>query len=423
MGKIYCPRFSSDWGSMMLIESQGEYLLIDTYCKGNTHPRSVVRWIVGNKKISLLDTHGHKDHNGDTDAYLDITKHYYCSIYDPYQESSKDKDRRAAILSKCKNKGIPVTKLKTGSSFVIGGAKITCLFAGNKYSNNAKSLCLLIEMDGCRILNCGDATEWTLNQLVAQGQNLDNIDIWMFNHHGVKENNPAWWIDKIKPTIAISNCNGENKNTYKGWAKDTYARCENAGVNCYSTQYNGDLIFTCIGGLVFPEVERNGQELIKDGRTVVFNKAAKKYWRGNFTRKNRLPRDIAVEIMLQQWGRDPQRSRMITEGGYNPKEVQAYVNTFVNNEKELLWAMADYIWRGFAGSGEQRKNILSKTGYYNYYAKVQEYVQLINKVANDVIQNLYGYGKEREEALRAEGYPPNIIQNRVNQIFGSSARS
>ena len=56
MGKIYCPRFSSDWGSMMLIESQGEYLLIDTYCKGNTHPRSVVRWIVGNKKISLLKT-------------------------------------------------------------------------------------------------------------------------------------------------------------------------------------------------------------------------------------------------------------------------------------------------------------------------------------------------------------------------------
>ena len=86
MGKIYCPRFSSDWGSMMLIESQGEYLLIDTYCKGNTHPRSVIRWIVGNKN-----------------------------------------------------------------------------------SNNAKSLCLLIEMDGCRILNCGDATEWTLNQLVAQG--------------------------------------------------------------------------------------------------------------------------------------------------------------------------------------------------------------------------------------------------------------
>ena len=71
---------------------------------------------------------------------------------------------------------------------------------------------------------------------------------------------------------------------------------------------------------------------------------------------------------------------MITEGGYNPKEVQNYVNAFCEDKKELLWAMADYIWRGFAGSGEQRKNILSRTGHYNYYSMVQEYVQLIDKV-------------------------------------------
>lgn len=425
MGKIYCPRFSPDWGSMMLIESQGQFLLIDTYCAGNTHPRAVVKEILAGRKANLCNTHGHKDHNGDAGWYLDqnMISRYYCSTYEPYQESSKDLDRHNSILAKCKTKDIPVVKLRTGSTFVVGGAKITCMFAGDKYSNNAKSLCLLIEMDGCKILNLGDATEWTLKQLVLQGYDLSNIDIWMFNHHGVKENNPAWWINKIQPTIAISNCCGESKSTYRSWAKDVYTRCENAQVNCYSTQYNGDLVFTCIGGIVFPSVERNGQELVRNGRKVTFNKSAKKYWRGNFTRKNRLPRDFAVEVMLQMWGRDPERSAMIRAGGYDPKEVQSYVNLFAQDETELLWAIADYVWQGFAGSGTQRKSILTQAGKYDYYDKAQEYVKLVDDVAQQVLAGRYGQNPDRAIALASAGYKPAIIQNRVNQIYGSSARS
>ena len=425
MGKIYCPRFSSDWGSMMLIESMGELLLIDTYCAGNTHPRAVVKEILAGRKANLCNTHGHKDHNGDADWYLDQNRisRYYCSTYAPYQESGKDLDRHNSILSKCKAKDIPIVKLRTGSTFVVGGAKVTCMFAGDKYSNNAKSLCLLIEMDGCRILNCGDATEWTLNQLVLQGYDLSNIDIWMFNHHGVQENNPAWWINKIKPTIAISNCCGETKSTYRSWAKDVYTRCENAQVNCFSTQYNGDLVFECIGGLVFPSVERNGQTVARIDRTVTFNKAAKKYWRGNFVRKNRLSRDFAVEVMLQMWGRDPYRAEKILAGGYDPREVQSYVNLYAQDETELLWAMADYVWQGFAGSGAQRKNILTQTGKYDYYDKVQEYVKLVDDVAQQVLAGRYGQNPDRAIALAAAGYKPAIIQNRVNQIYGSSVRS
>lgn len=425
MGKIYCPRFSTDWGSMMLIESQGELLLIDTYCAGNAHPRAVVKSVLAGRKANLCNTHGHKDHNGDVGWYLDqdLISRYYCSTYAPYQESGRDLDRHNAILAKCKAKDISVVKLRTGSTFVVGGAKITCMFAGDRYSNNAKSLCLLIEMDGCKILNCGDATEWTLNQLVLQGYDLSNIDIWMFNHHGVSENNPAWWINKIKPTIAISNCCGESKSVYRSWAKDVYTRCENAQVNCYSTQYNGDLVFTCIGGIVFSSVERNGQELVRNGRRVVFNKSAKKYWRGNFIRRNRLPRDFAVEVMLQMWGRDPERSALIRAGGYDPAEVQSYVNLYSRDETEMLWAMADYIWQGFAGSGTQRKNILSQPGKYDYYDKVQEYVKLADDIAQQVLAGRYGQNPDRAIALAAAGYKPAIIQNRVNQIYGSSARS
>lgn len=423
MGKIICPRFSIDWGSMMLIESQGEYLLIDTYSYGDKRVRQVVSDIVRNERISLIHTHGHRDHNGDTDWYLDKAKRYYCSVYDPYQESNKDKDRHLSILSKCSSKGIPVTKLRTGSSFVVGGAKVTCMFAGNQNSNNAKSLCLLIEMDGCKILNLGDATEWTLKQLVLQGYDLSDIDIWMFNHHGVPENNPQWWISKIAPTFAISNCCGESKNTYKSWAKDVYARCEKAEVNCFSTQHNGDLEFECVGGMVFPSAERNTTTATRNGRTSVFNASAKKYWRGNLSRKNRLPRDLAVEVMLQQWGHGDERVKKIRNAGYSPEEVQAFVNQFVNDDIEFCWALGDYVWRGFAGSGQQRKNVLALSGEYDYYDKAQMYVKWIDDLAQRVMRGEFGIGPDRVSNLEKEGYRAYPIQNRVNQILGSSARS
>ena len=163
--------------------------------------------------------------------------------------------------------------------------------------------------------------------------------------------------------------------------------------------------------------------MTRNGRTVVFNKSAKKYWRGNFIRRNRLPRDLAVEVMLQMWGRNPERSEKIRAGGYDPDEVQAYVNLYAQDETELLWAMADYVWQGFAGSGAQRKNILTQPEKYDYYDKVQEYVKLVDDVAQQVLAGRYGQNPDRAIALAAAGYKPTIIQNRVNQIYGSSARS
>ena len=127
--------------------------------------------------------------------------------------------------------------------------------------------------------------------------------------------------------------------------------------------------------------------------------------------------------MLQMWGRDPERSAMIRAGGYDPREVQSYVNLYAQDETELLWAMADYVWQGFAGSGAQRKNILTQEGRYDYYDKVQKYVDLIDRVASQVLAGRFGQNPDRAIALASEGYKPAIIQNRVNQIYGSSARS
>ena len=66
---------------------------------------------------------------------------------------------------------------------------------------------------------------------------------------------------------------------------------------------------------------------------------------------------------------------------------------------------------------------MTQPGKYDYYDKVQEYVKLIDNVAAQVLAGRYGQNPDRAIALASAGYKPAIIQNRVNQIYGSSARS
>lgn len=98
------------------------------------------------------------------------------------------------------------------------------------------------------------------------------------------------------------------------------------------------------------------------------------------------------------------------------KPVKKNVNTLA---KEVL--------AGKWGNGTDRKNRLTKAGYD--YNKVQAAVnklvkasqmsedKIINAVAHEVIIGKWGNGQERINRLKAAGYNPTIIQNKVNEIL------
>ena len=79
------------------------------------------------------------------------------------------------------------------------------------------------------------------------------------------------------------------------------------------------------------------------------------------------------------------------------------------------------------GNGADRKSRLAKAGYD--YSKVQAAVnklvkasqmtqdKIINAVAHEVIIGKWGNGQERINRLKAAGYNPTIIQNKVNEIL------
>lgn len=95
--------------------------------------------------------------------------------------------------------------------------------------------------------------------------------------------------------------------------------------------------------------------------------------------------------------------------------------------KKSVNTIAREVLVGRWGNGVDRKSRLTKAGYD--YAKVQSAVnklvkasqmtqdKIINAVAHEVIIGKWGNGQERIDRLKAAGYDPDKIQQRVNEIM------
>ena len=95
--------------------------------------------------------------------------------------------------------------------------------------------------------------------------------------------------------------------------------------------------------------------------------------------------------------------------------------------KKSVNTLAKEVLAGKWGNGADRKSRLAKAGYD--YSKVQAAVnklvkasqmsedKITNAVAHEVIIGKWGNGQERINRLKAAGYNPTIIQNKVNEIL------
>ena len=420
MGKLHVPRFDSAWGTMAIVESGGHFLIMDTYGFGQSHAREYTRKLLSGRKAGLLITHGHRDHNGDYAWYMDngLISDLYVSATAPVQETHKDLDRHKAMIAKAKAHGISIHYLQTGDAFKVGSADVSVLYARSSGGNNARSLCLRIDLGGCRILNCGDAEPATLNECMARNQ-LSDIDIAFVNHHGVDSNNPLSWAKKIQPAILITNCCDENNKVFPAsWAKAAYSRYQKYGANVYSTQHNGDLVFTCFMGQVTPRCERNVVELCQNGRTVQFNDKAPVSWIGTFACPDLSAKELAAEVMIRKHGNADERKARL--GGMYDAAME-WVNRFAHSEgyEDLCWTLAGYVLKGYAGAGDARKALLNVENGGQYYDDVQDLVTKASTVANGIISGTVDYGRdpERRQRLAADGYDPQVVQQYINYLL------
>lgn len=106
--------------------------------------------------------------------------------------------------------------------------------------------------------------------------------------------------------------------------------------------------------------------------------------------------------------------------------VKTTTNTTTAAKKSVT-TLAKEVLAGKWGNGSDRKNRLTKAGYD--YVKVQAAVnklvkasqlsaeKVINAVAHEVIAGKWGNGQERVDRLKAAGYDPEKIQDRVNNLL------
>lgn len=419
MSRIYFPYFDAEWGSMAILQSLTDFLIMDTFGVGQTHARKYVMDLLGNNNASMLFTHPHKDHNKDCRYYIEKgkIKTLYISNVPARQEASNDKTRLNEYVNLVKKHGGKVVYLKTGDVITVGAAKVKVLLAPNLGGNNANSLCLKIVAGGVSGLILGDATEDTLKELVSvAGDELKDITWWRTNHHSVPENNPLWWIQRIKPTVVISDCNGDNNTTFKNsWARPVYIRCEYIAGNIFSTQHNHDLVFEMRAGLFRPiHIGRNYETIIKDGRQVLVNKSARHYWVRNFLQPDKTDRELAAEVLIQIHGSGRTRKERL---GSRYNAVQEQVAALAGDRDALIWTLAGCVLKGYLGTGADRKALLNVAPEEMYYNEVQEKVALAIKGAEEVISNKHGKGQERIKNLTDAGYDPVVVQDYVNLLL------
>lgn len=245
---IYGIYLGDDYGDSTLVESNGEYLLIDI---GQYKSYPYVKAFLDSKgvtKLSLYYSHLHGDHNGGLSAIstgsncgYDNLLHDYdvTAVYLPepgivtevdystkYTKIKKLYDKRGYEGRNSENS---IVYLKAGSSFTFGDATVKVIGpidydditiqsfldrgfsqddAQNGYINN-RSLVSQITCGSTTFLTCGDCSSEEESKLIkAYGDNL-KADIYKLSHHGISSSNTKPFIDKVRASYAYGMDSGK----------------------------------------------------------------------------------------------------------------------------------------------------------------------------------------------------------------------
>ena len=144
--------------------------------------------------------------------------------------------------------------------------------------------------------------------------------------------------------------------------------------------------------------------------------------------------EIAQEVLQGIWGNGQERYDNLTNAGYNAQEVQDKVNSILNGEAPSnststdLERVAQEVLQGLWGNGQERCDNLTNAGYDAQAVQDRVNSMLsgddsytsdydIDEIANQVLQGLWGNGQERYDSLTNAGYDAQAVQNRVNELL------
>lgn len=238
-------------GDAVLFQHQGRTLLVDTGPKTDSFDageRLVVPELkrLGVRQIDLLVlTHADYDHIGGTEAVLKVFP-----VKKIVTTSEVLQDPRLKFLHRLPSTQIVLIDYQAQAT--LGNAQIDLAVpqsSGQGREDNERSLALLIDVDGARIILTGDA--YTPQEAQLSRLWPDPVQIAKAGHHGSKTSNSTEWLEHFRPLHLVASV-GRN-NPFGHPHPEAIARIEAVGPTFWRTDRDGTLTFTLKDGQFHPE--------------------------------------------------------------------------------------------------------------------------------------------------------------------------
>ncbi len=211
----YLYMFDIGQGDSILIYSKGEVMLIDTGGvpsfqkqgfpfreKTSLAEQVIIPYLKskGIRKIhKLLLTHGDFDHLGEARYLIENF-----SVDEIYINSNSLNQLETELVQK-----YSVQKVEKDMTFQIGDFSFYSL-NGDLGDENDSSTVLLGEIFDQKLLLMGDASCKSEEKIIAE-YHLSKVDILKVGHHGSKTSSCSFFLDEIKPDVALISAGRDNK--------------------------------------------------------------------------------------------------------------------------------------------------------------------------------------------------------------------
>jgi beta-lactamase superfamily II metal-dependent hydrolase len=247
-------------GDSILIQSAGEFMLIDTgensqYSKLSSY---LEQFGVSEFKYVVL-THPHSDHIGSAHRIVseyDIEKLIMPSIY-------HDTQTFANLLDAMDGRSLAPTRAEAGASYQFGDAEFIILAPmSEEYANlNNYSAVILMKYGNTKFLFTGDMERESENEIMRQSleNNLDiSADVLKVAHHGSNSSSQTSFLDLIRPALAVIQV-GEG-NTHSHPNMQVISNLEDTGAEILRTDWHGDIIIISNGRSLAVRASKGGYD-------------------------------------------------------------------------------------------------------------------------------------------------------------------
>lgn len=224
-------------GDSILLESRGEYVLIDA--GESDYGETVLNYIkdLGAESVKyVIATHPHSDHAGGLRKVINgiKTSNFITS------KTNDDSPVWVKLLKTVDELGINRIGAEVGDTYSFGSSEFTIMGPVsdsyedyNGYSVVVKAVCGDISM-----LLTGDAEILNEKEMLSAGENL-NADLLKCGHHGSSDATCTRFLKAVDPTFAVIPCGKHNE--YGHPHKQTKEKLELLGCQYYTTAECGTI--------------------------------------------------------------------------------------------------------------------------------------------------------------------------------------